>query len=64
MVTRDKDATRISLNKLAHIMKPQERAGWSWPQGRPELETGTSKGFSVSLTHAALCASLSWNSFH
>lgn len=35
-------------------MRPQERAGRSWPQGRPELETGTSKGFSVSLAHAVL----------
>lgn len=43
-------------------MKPQERPGQSWPQGRPELETGTSKGFSVSLTHAAVYTSLSWNS--
>ena len=44
-------------------MKPQERPGQSWPQGRPELETGTSKGFSVSLTHAAVYISLSWSSF-
>ena len=49
-------------------MKTWERPGWSWPQGWLEPETGTSQGFSVSLTHAvfyvlAQYSKLPWSSY-
>ena len=65
MVARDKNPTWISLNKLAHIMKPREHPGWSWPQGWPDSTMFQSQRFFVPLTHTALylLASFSQNSF-